>query len=234
MVGAMGLQLPWQISSGGRGEEKGRCRVAAAWVRWLVVAKRETQARRKEGRICHPKVKYPEGGWRGSNRSAQQPKTLGFALRCAGRARCWRSARQPAVLQPLPAMAAVCGRLEERGHPLAVVVTRSVKSATLGRKGVFRSSRRSSSDWSGRLPAWAKAGLRRQPHASQRGVLVSFISQGESGKGGGAILRRWRSANLVGEPEWLEAVALKRIQGSEIEKRASCSVLSDTHAWRMP
>lgn len=31
------------------GEEKGRCRVAAAWVRWLVVAKRETQARRKDG-----------------------------------------------------------------------------------------------------------------------------------------------------------------------------------------
>lgn len=78
-------------------------------------------------------------------------------------------------------MAAVCGRLEKRGHPLAVVVTRSVKSAALGRKGVFRSSRLSSSDWSGRLPAWAKAGLRRQPHASQRGVLVSFISQGESG-----------------------------------------------------
>lgn len=117
-----------------------------------------------------------------SNRSALQPKTLGFALRFAGRARCWRSARQPAVLQPLPAMAAVCGRLDRRGHPLAVVVTRSVKSATLGRKGVFRSSRRSSSDWSGRLPAWAKAGLRSQPHASQRGVLVLFISQGESGR----------------------------------------------------
>jgi len=163
-------------------EEKGRCRVAAAWARWLVVAKRETQARRKRRPHVHSNAKCLRGGGcAASNRSALQPKTLGFALRFAGRARCWRSARQPAVLQPLPAMAAVCGRLDERGHPLAVVVTRSVKSATLGRKGVFRSSRRSSSDWSGRLPAWAKAGLRRQPHASQRGELVLFISQGESG-----------------------------------------------------
>ena len=48
-------------------EEKGRCRVAAAWARWLVVAKKEAQARRKESHMCHSELRYSSEGmavWR--------------------------------------------------------------------------------------------------------------------------------------------------------------------------
>lgn len=120
----------------------------------------------------------------GTNPSALQPKTLGFALRCAGRG----------VLQ---LVSLTCGSSSaitrhgcgvwaprERGHPLAVVNTRTVKSATLGREGGFQ-------DFAPRVHRLDRGACRPgrkqdsegRPVASQLGALVWFISLGEGGDG---------------------------------------------------
>ena len=74
----------------------------------------------------------------GANPSALQPKTLGFALHCAGRGALLAVSPTAGSASAITRHGCCCLAPRKRGHPLAAVNTRTVKSATLGREGGFQ------------------------------------------------------------------------------------------------